>query len=332
MVLHGDQPCCAIEKQKMTVTHSTLAFIFPGQGSQSQGMLAELAQHFPIVQETFNEASATLGYDLWEVIQEDPNGQLNQTEFTQPAMLAAGISAWRVWCTSTEARPSILAGHSLGEYSALVASGALEFGAALQLVQKRGQLMQVAVPKGIGAMAAVLGLSDEDVVSVCRNASDSHHSVEAANFNAPGQVVIAGHTEAVERAIELAKTNGAKRAILLPVSVPSHCALMREAACAFSAELEKIDIQVPAIPVIHNVDVDRHEGALEIRDALAKQLYGSVRWTETVRAMVTDGVEQLVECGPGKVLQGLNKRIDANVVSESIFDQGSLTKALGLLV
>jgi [acyl-carrier-protein] S-malonyltransferase len=226
----------------------------------------------------------------------------------------------------------VLAGHSLGEYSALVASGALEFGAGLQLVQKRGQLMQAAVPKGVGAMAAILGLSDEDVVKVCQAATDGHHSVEAANFNAPGQVVIAGHAEAVERAIENAKTAGAKRAVLLPVSVPSHCALMREAASAFSVELEKTKFQVPTIPVIHNVDVARHEAAAEIRHALAMQLYGSVRWTETVRSMVAVGVEQLVECGPGKVLQGLNKRIDANVVSESIFDPGSLTKALGLLV
>ena len=316
----------------MTVKHAKLGFIFPGQGSQSRGMLAELAQDFPIVQETFKEASAALGYDLWEVIQEDPRDQLNQTEFTQPAMLAAGISAWRVWCASTEARPSILAGHSLGEYSALVASEVLNFGDAIKLVQTRGRLMQAAAPNGIGAMAAILGLTDAEVVKVCGDATEGEISVQAANFNAPGQVAIAGHVQAVERAINLAKAAGAKRAVLLPVSVPCHCDLLKGAAQEFTEALQSTAFGAPKITVIHNFDVCQHQTADEIREVLFLQLYGPVRWTETVRTMVAEGVEQLVESGPGKILQGLNKRIDANVVSESIFDQGSLTKALGLLV
>jgi [acyl-carrier-protein] S-malonyltransferase len=316
----------------MTVTHSKLAFIFPGQGSQSKGMLAELSQEFTVVLDTFEEASNALGYDLWHLLQEDTESQLNQTEFTQPAMLASGIAAWRVWCASTDVRPGFVAGHSLGEYSALVAAEALDFGDALKLVQTRGRLMQAAVPKGVGAMAAILGLADEAVVKVCQNATEADHSVEAANFNGPGQVVISGHAAAVDRAIELAKAAGAKRAVLLPVSGPFHSTLMKGAGERFRVMLEDTVVKAPRIPVIHNVDVAQHQTPEQIRLALTNQISGSVRWTETIRAMVDHGVGQFIECGPGKVLQGLNKRIDANVVSESIFDPGSLTKALELVI
>lgn len=301
------------------------AFVFPGQGSQSIGMLADLAASFPVVEQTFAEASEALGYDLWQLVQNGPEADLNQTDKTQPAMLAAGIAVWRVWQSQNSFQPAFLAGHSLGEYSALVAAGAIEFKDAIKLVAKRGELMQQAVPAGEGAMAAILGLEDAQVIDICQQAS-ANGVVEAVNFNSPGQVVIAGATAAVNQAIELATAAGAKRALLLPVSVPSHCALMQPAAEQLAAELAKTDIQTPQIPVIHNTSVTSSSDANEIRELLAKQLFNPVRWVETVNFLATQGVDTLVECGPGKVLAGLAKRIDKNLNAQPLFDVASLEK------
>jgi len=305
----------------------TTAIVFPGQGSQSVGMLAELGSDWPQVTETFAQASDVLGYDLWKLVQEGPGLDLNQTDKTQPAMLAAGIACWRVWMAAGGVRPSYMAGHSLGEYTALVASEAIDFVAAIKLVEKRGQLMQAAVPQGQGAMAAILGLTDEQVIEVCIKAAQAE-VVQAVNFNAPGQVVIAGASAAVERAVDAAKQAGAKRALMLPVSVPSHCSLMSGAATELAKSLNELDIKMPAIKVIHNVDVAAHESADAIRDVLAKQLYSPVRWVETIQALSQSGVNSLLECGPGKVLAGLTKRIDREVTALPVFDAASLTKAL----
>jgi len=305
----------------------TSAIVFPGQGSQSIGMLAELANDWLQVSETFAEASDVLGYDLWQLVQDGPEADLNQTDKTQPAMLAAGIACWRVWLAAGGATPSYMAGHSLGEYTALVASGAIKFAAAIKLVEKRGQLMQVAVPQGQGAMAAILGLTDEQVIEVCDQASQGE-VVQAVNFNAPGQVVVAGASAAVERAVDAAKQAGAKRALMLPVSVPSHCALMSEAAAELTKSLSELDIKAPQIKVIHNVDVASHDSADAIRDVLAKQLYSPVRWVETVQVLSKSGVDSLVECGPGKVLAGLTKRINREVTALPVFDAASLAKAI----
>jgi [acyl-carrier-protein] S-malonyltransferase len=305
----------------------SFAIVFPGQGSQSVGMLAELAEQWPQVGETFAEATDALGYDLWRLVQDGPESDLNQTDKTQPAMLAAGIATWRVWQAAGGAAPEFLAGHSLGEYSALVAAGAIEFAAAIKLVEKRGQLMQAAVPEGEGAMAAILGLSDEEVIKACDTATQGE-VVQAVNFNAPGQVVIAGSAVAVARAADLAKAAGAKRAVILPVSVPSHCSLMQGAAEDLAATLADIRIASPAIKVIHNVDVASHDSAAEIRDVLTKQLYSPVRWVETIRVLSSDGVDTLVECGPGKVLAGLNKRIERDMTAFAVFDAKTLDAAL----
>jgi len=305
----------------------SFSIVFPGQGSQSVGMLAELGNDWPQVAETFAQASEALGYDLWKLIQEGPESDLNQTDKTQPAMLAAGIACWRVWLAAGGATPTHFAGHSLGEYTALVASGAIEFSAAIKLVEKRGQLMQAAVPQGQGAMAAILGLTDEQVIKVCDQAAQGD-VVQAVNFNAPGQVVVAGASAAVERAVDVAKEAGAKRALMLPVSVPSHCSLMTEAAAELANSLKQLEINSPTIKVIHNVDVASHESADAIRDVLAKQLYSPVRWVETIQALSQSGVSSLVECGPGKVLAGLTKRIDREVTALPVFDAASLTKAL----
>ncbi len=315
----------------MSRVEQRLAFLFPGQGSQSVGMLAELAEVYPVVSAVFDEASALLGYDLWALVKEGPEDQLNSTRFTQPAMLASGVAAWKVWCESTEERPAWMAGHSLGEYTALVCAGALRFDEGIRLVAERARLMQEAVPADAGAMAAVLGLADEQVVLVCEQATTVDKVVKAANFNAPGQVVIAGHREAVTRATELAKEAGAKRAIILPVSVPSHCPLMQPAAAQFRRLLDAVDFAVPAVPVIHNVDVATHDEATAIREALEQQLYGSVRWAESVRRMADQGVDRFVECGPGRVLAGLNKRIVPEAQTESVFDISSLDRAKGLI-
>lgn len=301
------------------------AFVFPGQGSQSIGMLADLAAAFPVVEQTFAEASEALGYDLWQLVQNGPEADLNQTDKTQPAMLAAGIAVWRVWQSQNSFQPAFLAGHSLGEYSALVAAGAIEFKDAIKLVAKRGELMQQAVPAGEGAMAAILGLEDAQVIDICQQASETG-VVEAVNFNSPGQVVIAGATSAVNQAIELATAAGAKRALLLPVSVPSHCALMQPAADQLAKELASTTIQAPQIPVIHNASVTSSSDANEIRELLAKQLFNPVRWVETVNFLAAQGVDTLVECGPGKVLAGLAKRIDKNLNAQPLFDVANLEK------
>lgn len=305
----------------------TLAIVFPGQGSQSTGMLDTLASEFADVEATFRVASEVLGYDLWDIVQNGPAAKLNSTDITQPAMLAAGVAVWRVWQAKGGARPRVLAGHSLGEYTALVCGDSLAFEDAIKLVAERGRLMQEAVPAGTGAMAAVLGLDDDTVRAVCAEAAASE-VVEAVNFNSPGQVVVAGHKAAVERAVELAKAKGAKRALLLPVSVPSHCALMRSAAEKLATLLEDVAIQAPQIPVINNVDVAMPTDPAAIRSALVRQLHNPVRWVETIQKMAADGVDRLIECGPGKVLVGLNKRIERNMGAQAVFDSESLAAAL----
>ncbi|MDX1454024.1 MAG: ACP S-malonyltransferase [Gammaproteobacteria bacterium] len=303
------------------------AFVFPGQGSQSLGMLADLAADHAVVKETFDAASEALGYDLWQVCQEGPEEKLNSTEVTQPALLAAGVATWRVFSGQSEFRPSFMAGHSLGEYTALVCAGAMDFADAIKLVEFRGKAMQDAVPAGEGAMAAILGLDDDAVREVCDKAAEGQ-VVSAVNFNAPGQVVIAGNKAAVDRAVELAKEAGAKRAIPLAVSAPSHCALMQPAADALAERLKDVSIQAPSIPVIHNVDVAEHADADGIRAALVAQLHSPVRWVETVQAMSARGVTGLVECGPGKVLAGLNRRIERGMDVVALIDSDSLAKAI----
>ncbi len=284
------------------------AFLFPGQGSQSLGMMAELAESFPEIRETFDEASAALDFDLWALCQDGPEENLNRTENTQPAMLAGDIATWRAWRTLGGGTPAAFAGHSLGEYAALVAAGAIEFTDAIRLVRRRGQLMQGAVPEGEGAMAAILGLDDETLEAVCAEAAQGE-VVSCANFNAPGQIVIAGTTAAVQRACEAATTAGARRAMPLPVSVPSHCALMREAAEDLEAELRAVSVESPGVPVWHNADVATHQAPDDIRASLARQLWQPVQWTRTIETLLEQGVDRFVECGPGRVLAGLNKRI-----------------------
>lgn len=304
----------------------SVAFVFPGQGSQSIGMLAELAAEHSEVTHTFQQASDVLGYDLWDLVQNGSDEQLNETARTQPAMLSAGIAVWRVWQKQTDMAPAFMAGHSLGEYSALVASGALQFEDAVKLVEQRGQLMQAAVPAGEGAMAAILGLPDAEVEAVCKQAAASGAVVEAVNYNAPGQVVIAGHKQAVEKATELAQSAGAKRAMLLPVSVPSHCELMQGAAEKLAELLKNTEIQLPTIPVVHNANVRVSDSADEIRNQLALQLHSPVRWVESVQWLQQQGVDTLVECGPGKVLAGLARRIDKSLNAQPLFDLKTLDK------
>ena len=296
-----------------------IAFVFPGQGSQSIGMLGELAGEYPSVRQTFEEASDALGLDLWNLVSEGPESDLNQTQNTQPALLAAGVSVWRVWEQQGIASPVIMAGHSLGEYSALVSAGAIEFADGIRLVAERGRLMQEAVPEGTGAMAAILGLENQAVIDVCA-ASAAEQVVEAVNFNSPGQVVIAGHKEAVARAVEAAKAAGARRAVELPVSVPSHCDLMRPAAEKLAEELKNIPVTAPTIPVLHNVSVSAESDPDMIRKRLVEQLYSPVRWVETIRAMKQEGIGHIVEAGPGKVLTGLMRRIDRDLDASALFD------------
>ncbi len=286
---------------------ASLAFVFPGQGSQSLGMLAELGAQQHVIIDTFAEASAALGYDLWALTQQGPEEQLNQTDKTQPAILAASVALWRLWQAEGGPRPAFVAGHSLGEYSALVAAGSLPFADAVKLVELRGQLMQQAVPAGQGGMAAILGLEDVDVLAACAEAAQGE-VVSAVNFNAPGQVVIAGSAAAVERAIEACKAKGAKRAMALPVSVPSHCDLMRPAAERFAASVEAIAWQAPQIPLVQNVSAAVVADLDALKRDLLAQLYSPVRWVESMVALGDRGVTSLVECGPGKVLSGLNKR------------------------
>lgn len=305
----------------------SLAIVFPGQGSQSLGMLAALAQAHDSVTATFEEASRVLGHDLWKLVQSGPESELNATERTQPAMLAAGVAVWRVWNAQGGRRPALMAGHSLGEYTALVCAGAIEFRDAVALVAERGRRMQQAVPDGQGAMAAILGIEDEPLRQICARCS-GEEVVSCANFNAPGQVVIAGHRSAVERAIAAAREAGAKRAVLLPVSVPSHCLLMKPAAERFDRALRACPMQAPGIAVLHNVDAAPRKDPGEVVQALSRQLYSPVRWVETVRRIALEGVRTVVECGPGKVLAGLGKRIDKDLNYLPIVDPETLQAAL----
>jgi len=303
------------------------AFVFPGQGSQSLGMLSAAAEAWPMITETFDEASNVLGYDLWHLCQHGPAEELNKTMVTQPALLTASVALWRQWCVSDGPRPDFVAGHSLGEYSALVAAESLDFIEAVKLVQLRGELMQDAVPEGQGRMAAILGLEDSDVVSACE-ASAEGDVVAAVNFNAPGQVVIAGSAAAVERAIEACKAKGARKAMPLPVSVPSHCALMKGAAEQLAEALEDIRFNDAVIPVVQNVNAEPARDAEVLKANLLKQLYSPVLWTNSVQRLATEGVGVAVECGAGKVLAGLIKRIDRSLPVHGIESPDSLAEAL----
>jgi len=306
---------------------SQTAIVFPGQGSQSLGMLADIAQKFAVVEQTFAQASNVLGYDLWALVQDGPADDLNRTDRTQPALLAASVALWRVWNEQGGETPTYLAGHSLGEYSALVCAGALDFEDAIKLVELRGQFMLEAVPQGVGSMAAIIGLADDAIANACTEAAEQQ-VVAPVNYNSPGQVVIAGHKEAVDRASVLCKEAGAKRALPLAVSVPSHCSLMQPAAEKLAQQLAGITINSPAIPVVNNVDVVAASEPSEIKHALQRQLFSPVRWTETVQFLAAHDVTRQVEIGPGKVLSGLAKRIDKTVVGVATTDLASLEKAL----
>ncbi len=308
-------------------TDTNLGFVFPGQGSQSVGMLAELAASERLVRETFEQASDAVGTDLWRLSQEGPEESLNRTDLTQPVLLAAGVAVWRVWCARGGPAPAILAGHSLGEYTALVCAEALDFEDAARVVHDRGRFMQEAVPAGEGAMAAILGLEDEQVREVCE-AARGNEVVSAVNYNAPGQVVVAGARAAVERAVARAKEAGAKGAVTLPVSVPSHCSLMEPASQRLDERLAAVTLSSPRIPVLHNVDVAVAESAESIRDRLVRQLFNPVRWVETIHAMRERGVTRLVEAGPGKVLTGLNRRIERRMPIKPVMDPKTLEAAL----
>ncbi|WP_217519198.1 ACP S-malonyltransferase [Vibrio metschnikovii] len=301
---------------------SNFAIVFPGQGSQAIGMLAELGEQYDVVKQTFSQASEVLGYDLWALVQQGPAEDLNQTHRTQPAILAASVAIWRVWQSLNLPQPEVLAGHSLGEYSALVCSGVIDFQQAISLVELRGRLMQEAVPAGTGAMYAIIGLDDEAIADACQQAAQGQ-IVSPVNFNSPGQVVIAGQKEAVERAGVLCKEAGAKRALPLPVSVPSHCALMKPAAEKLAIALAGLQFNSPSIPVINNVDVLAETDPAKIKDALVRQLYNPVRWTEAVQSMSDQGIEKLIEVGPGKVLTGLTKRIVKTLDAVAVNDSAS---------
>jgi [acyl-carrier-protein] S-malonyltransferase len=310
----------------MTLSPS-LAFVFPGQGSQSLGMLAELAELHPQVHQTFREASDGAGVDLWTLSQSGPDEMLNRTEYTQPALLAAGVAVWRLWQQRDGAQPSVLAGHSLGEYSALVAAGALSLRDASHLVRIRGQLMQDAAPAGIGAMAAVLGADDAMVQDVCKEITGAE-VVVPANYNSPGQIVIGGHAAAVDRALALLAERGVRKAVKLAVSVPSHTPLMREAANRLSETMAGMQWHEPKLPVVQNVDAEVHDGVQAIRDALVRQLYLPVQWTSCVQALAARGVARIAECGPGKVLAGLSKRIDKSIDARPLGTPGEFEAAL----
>ncbi|MBY5945479.1 ACP S-malonyltransferase [Photobacterium rosenbergii] len=305
---------------------SKFAIVFPGQGSQTVGMLADLAEQYDVVKQTFAEASEVLGYDLWALVQDGPAEDLNQTHRTQPALLTSSVAIWRVWQEVGGAQPEVLAGHSLGEYSALVCAGVIEFKDAVKLVELRGQLMQAAVPAGVGAMSAIIGLDNDAIAKACEEAAQDQ-VCSPVNFNSPGQVVIAGNKEAVERANVLCKEAGAKRAMPLPVSVPSHCALMQPAADKLAEALENITFSAPALPVINNADVATETDPAAIKTALVKQLHSPVRWTESVERMAAEGIESLLELGPGKVLTGLTKRINRSLSGAAVNDTASLDAA-----
>ncbi|EHM41909.1 MULTISPECIES: ACP S-malonyltransferase [Hafnia] len=306
---------------------SKFAMVFPGQGSQTVGMLADLATQFPIVEQTFAEASDALGYDLWKLVQEGPAEELNKTWQTQPALLAASVAIYRVWQQQNGAQPAMMAGHSLGEYSALVCAGVLDFKQAIRLVELRGKLMQEAVPAGTGAMSAIIGLDNDAIAKACEESAQGE-VVSPVNFNSPGQVVIAGNKDAVERAGAACKAAGAKRALPLPVSVPSHCALMKPAAEKLAVALQEVTFNAPQFAVINNVDVKAETSPEAIRDALVRQLYSPVRWSESVEFMAGEGVEHLLEVGPGKVLTGLTKRIVDTMTAAAINDAASVSAAL----
>lgn len=307
-----------------------IGFVFPGQGSQKLGMLADLATHFGVIEETFAEASAVLGKDLWEVSQIDLNEQLNQTDITQPVLLAASVAIWRVWHSQQGVQPSILAGHSLGEYSALVCSGVLAFGDAVQLVHQRGRHMQAAVSAGTGKMAAIVGFDDVKIAGLCEQAAQGQ-VVSAANFNSPGQTVIAGDVDAVERAMVLCKEAGAKRALPLNVSVPSHCALMAPAAEQLQAELDRVQFNSPQIPVVQNVNAQICGDPNLIKENLIKQLYVPVLWVDSIKCMGANGVQKILECGPGKVLSGLIRRIEPDISCFASEAPEALTSAIAEL-
>ncbi|MDD2700746.1 MAG: ACP S-malonyltransferase [Sideroxydans sp.] len=305
------------------------AFVFPGQGSQSRGMMNGYAD-FSAVRDTFAEASDVLKQDLWQLVTEGEDADLNATVNTQPVMLTAGVAVYRAWQSQNGSQPTMMAGHSLGEYTALVAAGALSFADALPLVRYRAQCMQEAVPEGVGGIAAILGLDDEAVRAVCAEGAQGE-VLEAVNYNSPGQVVIAGNRSAVERGMELAKAKGAKRALMLPMSVPSHCSLLTGAADKLRAYLENVLVNTPSVQVLHNADVAAYSDAAKIKDALVRQLYSPVRWVETVQAFGKLGITHNVECAPGKVLAGLNKRIDTNQQAMAINDGEALKAALAAL-
>ncbi|WP_196138117.1 ACP S-malonyltransferase [Aliikangiella sp. G2MR2-5] len=303
------------------MSDSKFAFVFPGQGSQAVGMLGDFADN-SVVTQTFEEASDVLGYDMWNLVSEGPAESLNETHRTQPALLTASTALWRVWCENGP-KPDFVAGHSLGEYSALVAAGSLEFAQGVKLVEQRGQFMQQAVPAGTGKMAAIIGLDDDAIKAACEEAAQGE-VVSPVNYNSPGQVVIAGSAAAVERAMVACKEKGAKRALPLPVSVPSHCSLMKPAADSLAAVLESIEFQVPTIELINNVDVAICNEQQAIKEALIRQLYSPVRWTESVQKLAASGVRKLIECGPGNVLSGLAKRIDRSLESSQISKKESI--------
>ena len=305
-----------------------VAYVFPGQGSQSVGMLADLAQNHHLILGVFTQVSERLGYDLWNLVQQGPSEQLNQTEYTQAAMLTADVAVFKLLQSLGAVKPQIMAGHSLGEYAALVCADAISLSDAAWLVSQRGRIMQKCVPEGKGAMAAIVGLTEEQVLSVCELASNATQQVTPANFNAIGQTVIAGHTEAVIKAIELAEQNEARLAKLIPVSVPCHCPLLHDAAEEFSTYLAKTNFDSPKIPVISNVDLSIYQSAQDIRTLLTKQLYSPVRWVETIQFMHAKSIELIIEAGPGKVLSGLVKRIEKSITAISVNDDASLQQAL----
>lgn len=304
-----------------------LAFLFPGQGSQSVGMLSELAAMHPEIEQTFAEASAGAGVDLWALASDGPAEALNRTENTQPALLAADVGVWRVWCKLGGAKPACMAGHSLGEYAALVCAGALPLADAAGLVAERGRLMQAAVPAGAGAMAAVIGADDEEIAAVCEEVAGGE-VVAPANYNAPGQLVIAGQAAAVDRALAALADRGVRKVVKLEVSVPSHCALMRDAATQLAERMDGLAWRAPEIPVFQNADAEAHSGVPYIRAALARQLYMPVRWTDSIRAMARAGTKRMAECGPGKVLTGLLRRIDRGIDARALGTPEALDAAL----
>lgn len=304
-----------------------IAMVFPGQGSQSPGMQADLAAAHSAVADSYAEASDVLGYDLWQLVAHGPAEKLNATTVTQPAMLTAGYAAWRVWQSSGGAAPQMMAGHSLGEYTALVCAGSVSFADAMRVVRRRSELMQNAVPAGAGAMAAIIGLEDQAIIDVCAAAAGDGIA-EAVNFNAPGQVVIAGDVAAIDRAIDLAKEHGARRALLLPVSVPAHSALMRGAGEALSEALAQAEFRTPAVTVVAASDAKPYTNGDDIRARLSRQVYAAVQWVDTINAMTAAGVTRIIECGPGKVLAGLVRRIDKSVGCDTIDSVDGLQKAL----